>query len=289
MPRSMWKGAISFGMVSIPVRLFVATESHSASFRQLCAEHTSPIKYKRWCEAGDHEVAYADIKKGVEVSKSHYVVLDDSDLENLPLPTAHAIEIEEFVPGEGIQGGLYFKSAYYVEPDEMGRKPYLLLQKALKETSMLAIAKIAFRDREHLCAVQPNGGQLLLNTLHWPDEIRSTDSLEVADEDDVRVSPRELVMAKSLIESLAEERFEPSRYQDDYQAALRRVIDAKVEGTEVVEVQEEEPEGKVMDLMEALKASVEAAKKQRAQAAAQDADEEDEAPARRRQSRRKAS
>ena len=287
MPRSMWKGAISFGMVSIPIRLYVATESHSASFRQLCSEHLSPIRYKRWCEAGDHEVSYGDIKKGVEVSKSHFVVLEDSDLENLPLPTSHAIEIEEFVPGDGIETGLYFKSAYYVEPDEMGRKPYLLLQKALQETSMLAIAKIAFRDREHLCAVHPNDGALLLNTLHWPDEIRSTESLNVGDEDNIKISSRELSMAKSLIENLAEDRFEPERYHDDYQEALKRVIDAKVEGTEVVEAEEPEAEGKVMDLMEALKASVDAAKKARSQAAPNDAEEE--APARRRQSRRKAS
>ena len=283
----MWKGAISFGMVSIPIRLYVATESHSASFRQLCAEHLSPIRYKRWCEAGDHEVAYADIKKGVEVSKSHYVVLDDSDLENLPLPTSHAIEIEEFVPDDGLEPGLYFKSAYYVEPDEMGRKPYLLLQQALEDTEKIAIAKIAFRDREHLCALHPNGGAMLLNTLYWTDEIRSTESLNVGDESDVKISPRELSMAKSLIENLAEDRFDASRYHDDYQEALKRVIDAKVEGTEVVEAEEPEAEGKVMDLMEALKASVEAAKKSRAQAAGQDAEEE--APARRRQSRRKAS
>jgi DNA end-binding protein Ku len=181
------------------------------------------------------------------------VVIDDSDLENLPLPTAHAIEIEEFVPGDGIQGGLFFKSAYYVEPDDMGRKPYLLLQQALQETEMLAVAKIAFRDREHLCAVQPNNGHLLLNTLHWPDEIRST------------------------------ERFEPERFQDDYQQALQRVIDAKAHGGEVAEAPEEEPEGKVMDLMEALKASVDAARKQRAK------EPKEAAPSGRRQSRRKAS
>ena len=152
---------------------------------------------------------------------------------------------------------------------------------------MLAIAKIAFRDREHLCAVHPNDGALLLNTLHWPDEIRSTESLDVGDDANIKISPRELSMAKSLIENLAEDRFEPSRYHDDYQEALQRVIDAKVEGTEVVEAEEPEAEGKVMDLMEALKASVDAAKKARSQTAQNDAEEE--APARRRQSRRKAS
>src|SRR2546421_4856891 len=144
MPRSMWKGAISFGMVSIPVRLYVATESHSASFHQLCAEHMARIKYRRWCPAGDHEVQYSEIVKGYEVSSDNYVVIEDSDLENLPLPTAHAIEINEFVPQNGIQGGLYFKSAYYVEPEDIGRKPYKLLLEALGETQMTAVAKVAF-------------------------------------------------------------------------------------------------------------------------------------------------
>ena len=174
----MWKGVVSFGMVSIPVRLYVATESHSASFHQLCAEHMSRIKYRRWCQEGDHEVQYSDIIKGYEVSSDNYVVIEDSDLENLPLPTARAIEITEFVPENDIQGGLYFKSAYYVEPEEVGRKPYQLLMQALAETQMTAVAKVAFRDREHLCSLQPEAGLLLMNTLHWPDEIRSADGLK---------------------------------------------------------------------------------------------------------------
>src|SRR5207302_6680077 len=139
--------------------------------------HLAPIRYRRWCEKGDHEVVYADIRKGYEVGRDRYVVIDDSDLENLPLPTSHTIEIHEFVPTTGIQPGLYFKSAYYIEPAEMGRKPYHLLRQALGETETLAVAKIAFRDREHLCALQASDGMLLMNTLHWPDEIRSTEGL----------------------------------------------------------------------------------------------------------------
>src|SRR5205807_3109033 len=128
----------------------------------------------------------------------------DSDLENLPLPTAHAIEINEFVPQNGIQGGLYFKSAYYVEPEDIGRKPYKLLLEALGETQMTAVAKVAFRDREHLCCLQPEDGLLLLNTLHWPDEIRSAEGLKGLKDGDVTVNPRELEMATSLVQSLAE-------------------------------------------------------------------------------------
>jgi DNA end-binding protein Ku len=265
MPRSMWKGVIAFGLVSIPVRLYVATESHSVSFRQLCGQHLTPIRYKRWCEAGDHEVPYPDIVKGYEVSADNFVVIEDADLEKLPIPTARTIEIAEFVPVDDIRGGLFFKSAYYVEPEETGRKPYHLLRKALTDTSMTAIAKVAFRDREHLCALQPLNGELLMNTLHWPDEIRSTEGLKGLGED-VQVNARELQMARSLVESLAEPTFDPARFQDDYQQALMQVVNAKIEGAEVVTA----PEAKappVQDLMEALKASVDAAKKQRAERA----------------------
>lgn len=263
MARSIWKGVISFGMVSIPVRLYVATESHSASFRQLCREHLAPVRYRRWCETGDHEVSYSDVVKGYEVSRGSYVVIEESDLENLPLPTARTIEISEFVPEQGLRPGLYFKSAYYVEPDEVGRKPYHLLRQALAETEMTAIGKVAFRDREHLCALQPHDGLLLMNTLHWPDEIRSTEGLKGLEIDAVKISPKELQMAKSLVESLAEPAFDPSRHRDDYHEALMAVVNAKVEGRQLVEAPAAEVTPKVMDLMEALKASVEAARKQR--------------------------
>lgn len=260
----MWKGVISFGMVSIPIRLYVATESHSASFRQLCQEHLSPIKYKRWCPAGDHEVPFSDIVKGYEVGSDNYVVIQDAELDNLPLPTSRSIEIGEFIPDGEVEGGLYFKTAYYIEPEQAGLKPYHLLRKALAETGMTAVAKIAFRDREHLCALRPLDGMLLLNTLHWPDEIRSAAELKgLAAE--VDVNPRELQMAKSLVESLAEERFDPNRYQDRYHEALMEVVNAKVAGEEVVAAPEAEAEPRVMDLMEALRASVDAAKKQRAE------------------------
>jgi DNA end-binding protein Ku len=259
----MWRGVISFGMVNIPVRLYVATESHSVSFRQLCGEHMSPIKYKRWCQAGDHEVSFPEIVKGYEVSTDNYVVMEDSDLDNLPLPTTRSIEISEFVPEGGIEGGLYFKSAYYMEPEETGRKAYHLLRQALADTGMVAIAKIAFRDREHLSAVQPADGLLLMNTLHWPDEIRSTEGMKGLD-GGMKASPKELQMAKSLVQSLAEDTFDASRYQDEYHDALMKVVNAKVEGQQVVAAPEVGPEPRVMDLMEALRASVDAAKEKRA-------------------------
>jgi DNA end-binding protein Ku len=261
MPRSMWKGVVSFGMVSIPIRLYNATESTAkVSFRQLCPDHKSPITYKRWCAEGEHEVTYGDILKGYEVGKDRYVIIDEKDLDNLPLATAHSIDITEFVPADDIEPGLFFKNAYYMEPEELGKKPYQLLRKALEATGRMAIAKIALRDREHLCALHATGPGLLMNTLNWPDEIRSTEGLKGLD-GDVKINPKELEMAKALIESLADS-FDPSRYKDEYREAVMRVVKAKVDG-EVIEAPSAPQTAKVMDLMEALRASVEAAKKSR--------------------------
>ena len=266
-------------MVSIPIRLYNATESTAkVSFRQLCPEHRSPVSYKRWCSEGDHEVSFAEILKGFEVGKDRYVIIDDSDLDNLPLATAHSIDINEFVPNDEIEPGLYFKNAYYMEPEELGKKPYHLLRKALEATGRMALAKIALRDREHLCALHPNGRGILMNTLNWPDEIRSTEGLKGL-EDEAKINPKELEMAKALIESLADS-FDPSRYKDEYREAVMRVVQAKLEG-EVIEAPAPAQTAKVMDLMEALRASVEAAKKQRGA--------QKKAPAETRRVRRKAS
>src|SRR3989475_9457236 len=262
MPRSMWKGVVSFGMVSIPIRLYNATESSAkVSFRQLCPDHYAPIRYKGWCAEGEHVVQYAESLKGVERGKDRYVSIDDKGLDNLPLATAHSIDITEFVPSDDIEPGLYYNSAYYVEPEELGKKPYHLLRKALEATGRMAVAKIALRDREHLAALHPMNGALLMNTLHWPDEIRSIEGLKGL-EGEVKINPKELEMAKAVIESLADS-FDPSRYKDNYREAVMKVVHAKAEG-EVIEAPEAPQPAKVMDLMEALRQSVEQAKKQRA-------------------------
>ena len=278
----MWKGVVSFGMVSIPIRLYNATESSAkVSFRQLCPEHKSPISYKRWCAEGDHEVNYGEILKGYEVGRDRYVIIDDKDLDNLPLATAHQVDIQEFVPADDIEPGLYFKNAYYIEPEELGKKPYHLLRKALQATGRMAIAKIALRDREHLCALHANGKGMLMNTLNWPDEIRSTEGLKGLEDEDVKINPKELEMAKALIESLADS-FDPARYKDEYREAVMRVVQAKIEGEEIEAPPTPQP-AKVMDLMEALRASVEAAKKSRTAKA------KEERPAEAKRARRKAS
>src|SRR5258708_5509268 len=261
MPRSMWKGVVSFGMVSIPIRLDNATESTSkVSFRQLCPDHKSPISYKRWCAEGDHEVQFGEILKGYEVGKDRYVIIDDKDLDNLPLATAHSIDIEEFVPTDDIEPGLYFKNAYFMEPEELGKKPYQLLRKALEPTGRMAIAKMGLRGREALAALHRNGHGIMMKTLNGPDEIRSTEGLK-GREGDVKINPKELEMAKALIGSLADT-FGPSRYKDEYKEAVMKVVQAKIDG-EAIEAPAAPQTATVMDLMKPLRASIEQAKKSR--------------------------
>jgi DNA end-binding protein Ku len=282
LPRSNWKGTVSFGMVSIPVKLYVAQDSKSLSFRTLCKQHKQPIKNRRWCPAGDHEAE--ETVRGYEWGKDQYVVVEDPDLEGLPLPSARAINITEFVPRGEINLALLSKSAYYLEPEKMGAKPYALLRQALKETERIAIGKLALTNREHLAAITPLDGALMVNTLYWPDEIRSSQELSFPAESEV--NDKELKMAVMLVESMTDE-FSPDRYQDEYRQALEQVIQAKVEGQPLVRVEEAGPSGKVVDLMEALRASLDQAKAERGKPAAgavkaEKAEAAEERPARKR-------
>lgn len=257
MPRSIWRGVLSFGMVAIPVRLYLATESTSkVSFNLLCPEHKSRIKNKRWCPEGDHEVAWNDVVRGYEYEKGSYVELDDADLEKLPLRSSRAIDISGFVGKDEIPGELYIQSAYYLEPEKAAAKPYALLKRTLDKTGRLAIAKFALRDRERLVSIGAHEGALVLNTLHWPDEIRSTEDLDI---ETPSVSAAELKMAENLVGMMAT-KFEPDEYRDEYKRALMEVVEAKVEKREIIEAPEPEAETTVVDLMAALKASVEKAK-----------------------------
>ena len=259
MPRSIWKGTISFGMVALPVRLYLATESSSKiSFNLLCPEHKARIKNKRWCPEGDHEVAWSDAVRGFEYEKGSYVVMEDDELDDLPLASSRSIDIAGFIKDEELPGPLYYQSAYYLEPEKSAQKPYALLKQTLEKTERVAIAKFALRDRERLVSVRALDGALVLNTLHWPDEIRSSEDLEIPD--DVKVSAAELKMAENLVEMMATE-FEPDDFKDEYKEAVMKVVRAKVEGREdLVEAPEVEAETTVVDLMAALKASVEKAK-----------------------------
>jgi DNA end-binding protein Ku len=255
-PRAIWKGVITFGMVSIPVQLYPATQDKDVSFHLLHKPDHSRIKFKRWCAAEDREVEQDELVKAFEVSKDQYVEITDEDLEKLPLPARHTIELSAFVSAEEIDP-IYYEKSYYLEPEETGVKPYALLMKVLEKKGVTGVASIALRNKESLCALRPVDGTILLETLHYPDEIRERDdSLP-----DVTVNERELAIASTLVDALAEP-FDPSKYHDHYREALLELIKAKTEGREVV-APESETAGQVTDIMEALRASLEQARKRK--------------------------
>jgi DNA end-binding protein Ku len=264
MPRSIWNGLISFGMVSIPVKLFTATDSKDISFHLLHRECNSRLKQLRWCPVCDREVEWGETVRGYEWAKEQHVIMTDEDFDKLPLPSKRTIELSAFVKAEEIDP-VYYEKSYYLEPDELGIKPFALLMKALREKGLTAVAKIAVRNKERLCALRPMDGTLMLETLYYPDEIRVERGVELPE---VQVSDRELEMASTLIDLLADS-FEPEKYQDEYRRALMEIIEAKLQGEEFVEAPVAAP-ANVTDLMAALKASVEAAKKRRGEEAGEE-------------------
>jgi DNA end-binding protein Ku len=270
MPRSIWNGVISFGMVSIPVKLYTATQSKDISFHLLHKDDGARLQQLRWCPEDDRKVEWGEVVRGYEYAKDQHVILTEEDFEKLPLPSKQTVELSAFVKAEEIDPVFYEKS-YYLEPDAKGIKPFALLMTALKEKQLTGIAKIAVRNKEQLCALRPMDGTLILETLYYPDEIR----VEKTELPDVKVSDKELDMAYTLIELLTED-FDPEKYHDEYRKALMQVIDAKLEGEELPEVAAAGP-AKVTDIMSALRASVEAAKKRK-----KGEEEDEEEPARRR-------
>lgn len=252
----MWRGAISFGMVAIPVRMYLANESKGVSFRLLCPRDGAALRNKRWCPVEDREVGWNETVRGYEVGKDEYVRVEDEELENLPLSTTHTIEILEFCQDSEIDAGVYVKGAYYLEPEAVGVKPYQLLRSALAESGKVAIGKVAMRDREQLCRLALHERAILLNTLHWPDEIRDAGELALPEADGVHA--RELQMAVMLIENLSAS-FDPERYRDEYRDAVRDLVEAKLRH-EPVERAPAPEAATVTDLMAALKASVEASR-----------------------------
>ena len=260
MPQSIWKGAISFGLVSIPVRLFSATEEKDISFRQVHRDDGGRIRYKRTCSVDGEEVAYADIAKGYELPDGEIIVLDDEDFANLPLSSSRSVEVLSFVPAAQIDA-VQMGKPYYCDPTGGDVKPYVLLRDSLEKADRVAVVKVALRQRERLAMLRPREGVLVLQTLLWPDEVRQPKlDFQVGD---VSVRPQELAMAESYINALSGD-FEPEEFSDDYRAALEEVIEAKAAGHEVKQP-EEAPRstGQVVDLMEALRRSVEEAKERR--------------------------
>jgi DNA end-binding protein Ku len=259
----MWKGAIQFGLVTIPVKLYLATESdYTIRFHMLHEKDKSRIQMKTWCPVEDEPISRSDTVKGYEYAPGEYVVITDEDLEKVPLKTVRSIEIEQFTKTDEDSNTRFVKQAYYIEPDKIGRKPFYLLRSVLEEEGLTAICKVVIKDREALAALDPFSDTMLLTTLHWPDEIRSTKELDLPDED-YDFKPAEMTMARQLVSAMTAE-FDASAYKDEYRDALMQVIESKVEGHEVAAPQPAEETGKLVDLMAALEASVNAAKAARA-------------------------
>ncbi|HEY3684300.1 MAG TPA: Ku protein [Streptosporangiaceae bacterium] len=258
--RSIWKGAISFGLVTIPVKLYSATEQRDVTFHQVHRTDGGRIRFRRVCTIDGEEVPYADIAKGYELATGEEVVLTDDDFADLPLSSSRTVEVLQFAPAEQVDP-IFFNKSYYLEPEAAGTKPYALLREALERSGKVAVVKIALRQRESLGTLRVRDGVFVLETMLWPDEVR-TPEFEFLDED-IDVRAQELKMATSLISEMTED-FDPTQYHDEYREALQKVIDAKIAGREVVQPEAPETEaGPAVDLMSALRASVDAAKKNR--------------------------
>ena len=260
--RAMWSGAISFGMVNIPVKLFSATSAKDVSFNLIHSTCGTRVQQKRWCPTDEVEVPWEEIVRGYEYAKGQYVTLTDEDFEQLPLPSKHTIDITAFVQSTEIDP-VYYERSYYLEPDAKNEKAYALLLRALEERSLTGIATITMRKKEQLCSIRGQEGTLMLETLYYPDEVQLEREVDLSK---VKIDNRELDMAFALID-LLKKPFDPAEYKDHYREALAEVIDAKLEGKEVV-TSPPPRDTKVIDLADALARSVAAARKGGAAAAA---------------------
>jgi DNA end-binding protein Ku len=282
MARSMWRGAIQFGLVTIPVKLYLATEQGSIGFNLLHASCLNRIQMKVYCPYHDEVIPRSETVRGYEWSKGKYVVVSDEDIDSVPLKTMRAIEIEMFVQTDRENAGTQFvKQAYYLEPEQIGAKAFYLLKSVLAEQGKTAICKIVLKDREQLAALNPFSKTMLLTTLHWPDEVRATDELTLP-EDEIEIKASEKKMAEQLVASMTGD-FSADEYHDDYRQALMAVIEKKVAGEKPEPAQRAEPTN-ITDLMAALEASVAAAREDRrgAKADAEAAEAEAKAPPKRR-------
>ncbi len=263
----MWRGAIQFGLVTIPVKLYLATESGGIGFNMLHASCLNRIQMKIYCPYHDEVVPRSETVRGYEWSKGKYVVVTEEDVDAIPLKTLRAIEIETFVDArKDAHGAQFVKQAYYLEPDDISRKAFYLLKKVLADSGKSAICKIVLKDREQLAALNPFASTMLLTTLHWPDEVRSLEELTLP-EADISFKPAELAMAEQLVASMTGE-FSADAYRDDYRQALMEVIERKVAGEAPEPARRAEPTN-IIDLMAALEASVAAARVDRAKVTAE--------------------
>jgi DNA end-binding protein Ku len=260
----MWKGAIQFGLVTIPVKLYTATESgKTISFHMLHKDDLTRIQMKIFCPNEDEIIERRETVRGYEYAPDQYVVITDEDLEAVPLKTVRSIEIEQFIEREAEEQSTtrFVEKAYYVEPDPVGRKAFALLKSVLADKNLTAICKVVIKDREDLAALDPFGPAMLLTTIKWPDEIRSVSELDLP-KDEPEFKPAERKMAEQLVAAMTGE-FNPEDYRDEYREALMKVIEAKVEGKETFTAEEPEEATNLVDLMAALQASVAATQKSR--------------------------
>jgi len=261
--RAIWKGAVSFGLVNVPVRLYSATENHDVQFRQVHREDGGRIRYRRVCQIDGEEVSYDDIAKGYETEDGDMVVLTDEDFADLPSKTSKEIGVTKFVPEDQIDP-MWLDKSYFLEPDKSATKPYVLLRDALVKEKRMAIVTVSIRTRMTMAVLRVRDGVIVMQTMLWPDEIRSADFAHVDEEQ--HATKQEMDMAKMLIDQLAGD-YEPDEYEDDYALAVKELVRAKVEGGEVqVAAAEPEESGEVVDLLAALARSVERAKASRGEA-----------------------
>ena len=266
--RAIWRGAVSFGLVSVPVKLYSATESHDISFRQVHAKDGGRIKYQRVCSIDGEEVEYADIAKGYETEDGQMVVLDDDDLAELPASSSREISVEKFVPTEQIDP-MWLEKSYYLEPDAQAAKPYALLREALKEADRVAVVTVSIRTRMTTAVLRVRDDVIVMQTMLWPDEVRKPDFAGL-DATEHAAKPQELKMARLLVDTLAGD-YDPDDFEDDYQKAVDALVKTKLEGGEVTHVTPEKPTGgEVVDLLAALQRSVDAAKTARGETSAAD-------------------
>ncbi len=255
--RAIWKGAVSFGLVNVPIRLYSATENHDVQFRQVHREDGGRIKYQRICSIDGEVVSYDDIAKGYETEDGEMVVLTDEDFKDLPNKSSKEIAVEKFVPTDQIDPMLLDK-CYYLEPDKASTKPYILLRDALEKENRMAVVSVSIRTRMTMAVLRVRDGVIVMQTMLWPDEIRRPDFAHL--DDDGKATKQELAMADLLIEQLAGD-FVPDDYEDDYALAIQSLVKAKVEGGEVqVSPEAKDESGEVVDLLAALKKSVDKAK-----------------------------
>ncbi|GAB6118391.1 MAG: Ku protein, prokaryotic [Caldanaerobacter subterraneus] len=255
--RSMWKGAISFGLVSIPIKLYTATEDHAIHFRQLHKECKSPIKYEKICPVCNRPVSDEEIVRGYEYEPGKFVIIDDEDLERIPMPTVKTIDIVDFTDIGQIDP-IYYDKTYFIVPEDIGTKPYVLLRDSMKETKRVAIAKVVIRSKQNLACIRVYEEKyMVMETMHFPDEIKNTNQLPPLRE--VSLQENEIKMAKQLIDTLTSD-FKPEKYDDSYRKTLIEMIESKIQDKDIEIPQKALEADNVLDLVSALKASIESVK-----------------------------